>query len=156
MRAVLIGVGNRLRGDDGAGPAVAELARRTLPSGVCVVTCEEEPSRLIESWRSADVAVLVDALEPAGAPGAVWRFDATGRALPARSFRSSTHAFGVGETIELARALGTLPRRLIVYGIEGAVFDAGSAMTEEVVQALEGVARRIVDEIEEATCTSAR
>ena len=47
-------------------------------------------------------------------------------AFPPASFRSSTHAFGVGDAVELARALGRLPRRVVVYGVEGADFAAGA------------------------------
>ena len=42
-----------------------------------------------------------------------------GYAIPAHRFRSYTHTTGISETVELARALDQLPRRLIVFGIEG-------------------------------------
>ena len=45
--------------------------------------------------------------------------DARTSRLPMGQFRCSTHALGVAEAIELARALDRLPRKLIVFGIEG-------------------------------------
>ena len=45
--------------------------------------------------------------------------------LPAELFRASTHHFGLAEAVELARAVGQLPERLVVFGIEGASFGRG-------------------------------
>jgi hydrogenase maturation protease len=50
--------------------------------------------------------------------------------------RCSTHALGVAEAIELARALGRLPARLEVYAIEGARFTAGAGLSPAVEQAV--------------------
>ena len=50
--------------------------------------------------------------------------------------RGSTHALGVAEAIELGRALGRLPRRLLVFGIEGGSFDAGAGLSPEVERAV--------------------
>jgi len=156
MRTVLVGVGNELRGDDAVGLRLVELLRPSVPRGVGIFTCDQEPSRLIESFDGADAAVVVDALEPAGAPGAVRRLDASDAALESRSLRSSTHAFGVADTIELARALGRLPRRTVVFGVEGADFTAGFGLSVPVREALGAAAAAILHELEEMTCTSRR
>jgi hydrogenase maturation protease len=155
-RTVVIGVGNPLRGDDAAGVAVAERLRERVPPGVAVVACGEEPSRLIEAWEGAGTAVLVDAISSGGRPGTLHRFDAGEEALPARAFRSSTHAVGIAETIELARALGRLPRRVRVYGIEAGGFATGAALTPAVEAAVEALVESILADLEEAECTSAR
>ena len=144
MRIVVIGIGNALRGDDGAGVAVAERLH--------AVTCDEEPSRLIEAWEGADAAVLIDTVVSGAPPGTVHRFDASDGPIAARELRSSTHAIGLAETIELARALGRLPRRVVVYGIEGASFEAGAPLSPEVVDAVNRLAAMIE---EEELCTSA-
>ena len=143
MRTVVIGIGNALRGDDGAGGAVAERLRG--------VACDEEPSRLIEVWEGADAAILIDTVVSGASPGTLHRFDASAEPIPARALRSSTHAIGLAETIELARALGRLPARIVVYGIEGASFGAGAPLTPEVEAAVD----RLVTTIEEELCTSA-
>jgi hydrogenase maturation protease len=143
----VIGVGNAYRGDDGAGLAVAERVRGRLPAGVEVVECEQEPTRLLDAWSGADVAVVVDACASGAPAGTVQRFDASAAPLPERAFRSSTHAFGVGDAVELARALGRLPGRVVVYGIEGADFAAGAALSAAVAAAVETVAGAIADEV---------
>jgi hydrogenase maturation protease len=161
VRHVVIGVGNAFRGDDAVGLAVAERLRGRVPAGVEVVPCELEPSRLIEAWEGAASALVVDAVDSGAEPGTLTRFDASADAVPARAFRSSTHAFGVVEAIELARALGRLPRRVVIYGVEGGEFAAGAGLTPPVDAAVELVAAAVLSELEnlleeEERCTSAR
>ena len=151
MRVVVIGVGNLYRRDDGVGPAIAERLRGRRD--VEVATCEQEPSRLLDAWAGADLALVVDAVASGAEPGTVHRFDASERAVPSSVFRGSTHAFGVGEVIELARALGRLPGRVIVYGVEGAEFAAGDGLSPAVAAAVGPLAAELIDE---AGCTSAR
>jgi hydrogenase maturation protease len=150
----VIGVGNAYRGDDGAGLAAIESVRGRVPDGVRVLTCEDEPTRLIDEWGDAGAALVVDAVSSGAPPGTVHRFDASEDPVPARTFHSSTHAFGLGEAIELARALGRLPRRVVVYGLEGRAFSAGTELSAEVAAAAERVARQLLAELEGAECTS--
>jgi hydrogenase maturation protease len=147
-RRVVIGVGNAYRGDDAVGLAVAERVRDAVPKDVVVLECEQEPTRLVDAWDGADVAVVVDACAGDDAPGTVHRFDAGDGPLPARVFRSSTHAFGVGDAVELSRALGRLPARLVVYGIGGASFVAGAGLSDPVESALDGVVEAIARDLE--------
>lgn len=152
-RTVVIGVGNSFRGDDAAGREVARRLRDRVSDEVEVVVCELEPTRLIDAWDGADTALVVDAVASGSEPGTVHRFDATTEALPSREFRSSTHALGIGETIELARAIGKLPARIVVLGIEGETFGSGTDLSNA---AQEGVERAVEVVLEEAGCTSAR
>jgi hydrogenase maturation protease len=125
---MVIGVGSRWAGDDAAGLAVARrVGGREL---------EGDPTALLDAWADADDVVVVDAAASDAPPGTIRRFDARTGPLPARLLRTSTHAFGVPDAIELARALGRLPARLEVYAIEGARFTAGAALSPEVEQAV--------------------
>jgi hydrogenase maturation protease len=155
-RTVVIGVGNRLRGDDGAGVAVAQRLRDRVPPGIEVVSCDEEPSRLMDAWEGADSAVLVDTVSSGAPAGTLHRFEAGDEAIPAHTFRSSTHAIGIAETIELARALGRLPRRVRVYGIEAGGFTTGAELTSAVEAAVVSLVAAVLRELEEERCTSAR
>jgi hydrogenase maturation protease len=122
----VIGVGNPWRRDDGAGPAVA----RALGG-----TSTDDPSRLLDLWAGAERVVVVDAAASGAPAGTVHRFDGQ-RPLPA-GVGSSTHAFGVADAIELARALDRLPPRLTVYAIEGADFGSGPGLSPGVARAAE-------------------
>jgi hydrogenase maturation protease len=149
---VLIGVGNALRSDDGAGVAVATRVSRE-ECGIDVVICEQEPTRLLDAWADADVALVVDAVSSGAPPGTVHRFEASEQPVPASVFRGSTHAFGVADVIELGRTLGRLPRCVRVFGIEGETFAAGEHLSPAVASAVERLAAELT---EEARCTSRR
>jgi hydrogenase maturation protease len=110
-----------------------------------VLEHEGEPVALVEVWSDAQEAVIVDAVSSGAAPGTIHRLDARRQRLPAALFRGSTHAFSLAEAIELARALERLPGRLLVYGIEGESFAAGSGLSPTVEQAV----AEIVDELSE-------
>jgi len=160
VKAVVIGVGNPFRGDDGAGLAVLERLEGRVPGGVELVACEHEPSGMMDAWHGAEAVLIVDAVSSGAAPGALHRFDASAEPLPAHAFRASTHAFAVDETIELARALDRLPRRVLVYGVEGGDFEAGEELTPAVEAAVERTAAAVLSDLanlakEERPCTSA-
>jgi hydrogenase maturation protease len=140
---IVIGVGNAWRGDDGAGLAVARRLRELAQSDVEVREVEGEATALMDAWSGDDRVVVVDAAQSGAVPGTVRHFDARTAPLPARFLRSSTHAFGVADAIELARALGRLPAALEVYAIEGAVFAAGDRLTPSVERAAEDLAAQL-------------
>jgi hydrogenase maturation protease len=60
--------------------------------------------------------------------------------------RSSTHSFGVAEAVELARALGRPPARVVVFGIEGRDFTPGEGLSPDVGAAVDEVVRRVAEE----------
>jgi hydrogenase maturation protease len=140
---LVIGLGNSWRGDDGAGPAVARSLRDEVAARVHVY--EGEPVGLIDDWTSADAVIVVDAVSSGAPPGTIHRLDALSEPIPAALSQGSTHAFGLAETIELARALDRLPDRLTVYGIEGERFGAGDQLSAPVRGAVEAVRRELCE-----------
>jgi hydrogenase maturation protease len=148
--AVVIGVGNEFRGSDAAGLIVAgRLAERPGLQAV-VVRWEADPAGLLEAWDNADLAIVVDSAVSGAEPGTVKRFDASAVPLPARlRLGMTTHALGVAEAIELARALDRLPRRLVVYCIEGSSFATGAALDPSVERAIDETVERIVGDLEQ-------
>jgi hydrogenase maturation protease len=64
-------------------------------------------------------------------------------------FRHSTHAFDIAGAIELARALNQLPPRVVVFGIEGANFEAGTELSGEVQAALPALVARVIQQIQD-------
>jgi hydrogenase maturation protease len=131
-----------MRGDDAAGPELARAVAAT-GTGIEAIEHEREPSDLIELWRGWDDVVVVDAV--AGPrPGRIHRFEVGSDPLPAQfGSRASTHALGLAEIVELGRALGRLPPRLAVIGIEGDRFTAGEPLSPPV----EVSVRRLAAEI---------
>ncbi len=145
---VVVGVGNPGRGDDGVGPAVARALQGRVGPGVRVVARGGEPAGLVALLEAAEAVALVDAVRGEGPAGRVWRFEAGAGPLPARLFgRTSTHAMGLAEAVELARALGALPGRVVVFGVEGQGFGVGEGLSPAVAAAVPEVAARVLDEL---------
>jgi hydrogenase maturation protease len=142
---VVIGIGNEMRGDDAAGLHAARRLRALVTGErVRVLEHEGETLGLLERLRGARAAVLVDAIRSGAPAGTIHRLDAAAGPIP-QSLRgsSSTHAVGLAEALELARALGELPEQVLLYGIEGRSFEAGIGLSGEVLAALPA----LVDEL---------
>ena len=112
MRALILGLGNPLRGDDAVGLRVADELRRSPPPGVEVDVDTGGGLRVMERLVGYDSVVLVDAFVGGGTPGTVVRLDA--EALPTQHTASS-HDVTLGTALALARAMGlAVPRRVPV------------------------------------------
>jgi hydrogenase maturation protease len=141
---LIVGIGNELRGDDAAGLEVArELAGGDLPSGVLVRELEGEALGLLELWDGIDAVILVDTVRAGAGAGTVHRVDAGAGPLPERLSRTSSHTISVSEAIELARSLGRLPPEVIVFGIEGSRFQAGSSPQDAVRRASDALVEAV-------------
>jgi hydrogenase maturation protease len=82
---------------------------------------------------------VIDAVRSGAPAGTIHRLDVGSEPAPAAPRLGSTHAVGLAEAVELGRALGRLPARLELYGIEGARFDAGAELTPAVERAVEAL-----------------
>lgn len=147
-RIMVVGLGNPDRGDDGIGAVLARRLAERLPEEVTVLLRSGDLLALIEDWKGFDVVICIDAAAPMGRPGRIHRIDLTEDELPRGVAPTSSHAFGFGETVDLARALHSAPPRIIVYAIEGSCFDAGAAMTPEVAAAAAEATDRVAAEID--------
>ena len=140
MSRLLIGLGNRMRGDDAAGPEVARLAAEINPRIEALVH-EREPSDLLDLWEGKEEVIVVDAIE-GPRPGRLHTFDPASGPLPSVfATTASTHVFGLPELVELGRELGRLPAELTVIGIEADDFTLGAPIGAAVRAAVEELAR---------------
>ncbi|WP_374575567.1 hydrogenase maturation protease [Phenylobacterium sp.] len=144
---LVLGIGNPDRGDDGVGRMAARLLAADAPAHVEVAESGGEATDILEHLEDAASAILIDACATGGAAGTVHRFDVSVEGLPSGVFGVSTHGFGLHEAIELGRALGCLPRRCVVYAIEGERFETGAPLSEAVAAAAEEVALRVRAEL---------
>jgi hydrogenase maturation protease len=152
-RSVVIGIGNPERGDDAAGRLVARRLRGKLPADVAIAEHDGESTALLALLDGADTAILIDACVSGAPAGTVRRFDASASPLPEAKFSVSTHGLGLAEAIELARALRALPRRCIVYTIEGRAFDPGAPLSPAVAAAVGETSERVRAEFALAEAT---
>lgn len=160
-RIVVVGVGNEFRRDDGVGWAVVarleeRAAVRPLPSGTQLSVNDGDPARLIGLWEKAELAVVVDAAHAhPGHPGRVHRLELDKHEMW-QPGGGGTHGLGLGEAVELSRALGRMPGHLVVYAVEGADTSLGTGLTDVVADAVEPLAERIEEDIVRYRATAAR
>lgn len=135
---VVIGVGNPYRRDDGVGTAVIELLRVAgLPEGVRLECSLGDTAELIQLWEDADLAIVVDAARPSTPrPGILHH-------------TVSSHHLPMGEAIELARALGRMPRRLELFAIEVADTGHGEGLSPPVHLGAQRAAHAIATEVKD-------
>ena len=145
MRAAAC-LGSRFRGDDAVGPLIADRLRA---AGATVLDCDDEPTRLLDAWAGLELVVIVDAVSSGAVAGTVHRVDPGDGPLPGDLGLASTHAFSISDALELGRAVGRVPQRVIVIGVEGAAFGMGDPITAEVEAALDGVAESVLAELKD-------
>jgi hydrogenase maturation protease len=144
---LVVGIGNPGRGDDAAGRIAAARLRARATTGLRIAESDGEATALIALMDEADEVVLIDALVSDGEPGTIARIDVGTSSLPTGRFGLSSHGFGLAEAIELARALGQLPRRCVIYAIEGRSFDHGDPLSGEVDAAVDEVVAQILKSV---------
>jgi len=137
MTRLVIGVGHPYRGDDAAGLEVAQRVKTAVCRQSITGTFE-----LLDLWEPEDDVIVVDATRSEADPGTIVRIDAAAEPLPEGTF-ASTHAVGISETIELARALGRMPHRLEIYGIEASDVTMGAPLSGAVARAVDAVVEEI-------------
>lgn len=133
----VVGVGNRLRGDDAAGSLVIErLAGR---GDRCLIDAEQTPEnylvRLLDS--APDVVLFVDAAELGAAPGTLRLVGPADLAPRA----DSTHAPSLRLTAEILAAHGIAS---LLLGIQPARTVPGTELTSAVAAAVDEAAAAIV------------
>lgn len=140
-RTVVVAVGGP-HGDDAVGHLVADR----LGDAAVVRVAGGDPAALLEAWTGAQLAVVVDAVRSGAPPGTLHRLDGH-VAAGARSAAWSSHGPGVGAAIALADALGRLPARIVVIGIEIADITPGAPVSAAVRAAVPRAAHAIRGEL---------
>ncbi|MBP1821001.1 hydrogenase maturation protease [Mycobacterium sp. OAE908] len=145
--ALIIGVGNEFRRDDGVGLAVATaISERALP-GVRVMMAIGEPGSILDAWTGVPFAIAVDAaMCNGGAPGTIRRWTPD---EDAETVIVSSHALGFPQTYALGRAVGQIPDKLVVFTVDVDDVGHGVGLTAAVANAVPVVAEAIVSELRE-------
>ncbi len=155
MEALVLGLGNPLRRDDGVGPRlVAELASRGLPEGVSALdggTAGLGLLSMIEGWRRV---VVIDAADVSREPGEFVRFrpeevHLAGAAAGSRAGSRrpvSLHNLGLAELLALSRRLGRTVPEIVVYGVQPADVGWGEGLSQVVEAAVPRLADAVLRE----------
>lgn len=148
VKALVLGIGNLLIGDEGVGcTTVSELSRRyTLPASVECVDGGTAGFELLSMIDNKDQVILIDALRNDMAPGTVVMVE--GEHVP-KAFlaRTTPHQLGICDVLAAAQLCDTMPKHLTLFGIEPKQLDVGIGLSPEVEVGMEKTIRAVVDQL---------
>ena len=142
---LVIAVGNAYRSDDGVGLELAAAVRALGLPQLTVVEALGDVA-IIDAWAEHDAVILLDAVQSGAAPGTVIRRDVVEEPLPREWFHLSSHQIGIADAVEIARAMGTLPARVVFIGIEGEHFETGVGLSPAVASSIDRAAALVREE----------
>ena len=143
---LVLGIGQSLRGDDGAGLAAVKhwqslFPARPLDPDLRAGSLELPGLALLDFLAGIDQALLVDAVRSGAASGTLhWLGEANLSGFCLGS--GSAHGWGVAETLALGRQLHPekMPSQLTVLGIEAGELDLGEGLSPEVASVMDEAA----------------
>lgn len=117
-RIVVLGLGNVLCGDDGAGVAAVESFRQLydVPPHVEILDGGTLGLTLLSRLEGARAVILLDALRTDDPPGTFVRLEGE-RVEPAVRQRLTVHQVGVADLLDALRLLDDWPETLVLLGV---------------------------------------
>ncbi len=149
---LVLGVGNILLGDDGAGVYLVTRMQQLGAGGSGTVELLEGGTRglaLLGDIAGRSGLVLLDAAALGAAPGTV-HVRRDGEVLGLSHRGCTAHEGNAGELLAAARLLGELPPRLILVGIEPLLLETGIGLSEPVRRAIPAALEAARQAVEEA------
>lgn len=147
---LVVGVGNRSRGDDAVGPAVIDrliACGAGVDPGLETLTVDGDLTKLVLAWSSDRDVVVVDALISGREPGTIVELDGMSndqQKVAVTTSLSSSHGFGLAEAVALAERLQRLPRSLTILAVEAQQFEPMTEMSPAVATTVDSVVERIL------------
>lgn len=148
---LVLGVGNPILGDDGAGIAVAkELAKSEIAAAVDVKEAENIGLDILNTIDGYDMVIIVDAIVAKKERiGRIIRIDDPEHAIMT-AHSSSLHDVNFASAIKAGRKLGIKIPKIVVYGIvveQEKMEEFKEGLSPEVEKAVKTVAKTILKEI---------
>lgn len=145
---LVLGLGNMLCEDDGAGVAAvnALVAGYVVPDGVRVIDGGTMGMSLLPWIRSARKLIIVDAIASDSPPGTLVRLEGKDVAHAA-AHRMSVHQVGVLDLLDSNRLMGDGPDEIILCGVVPEAMGLTVDLTPAVQAALPGLVERVVEEM---------
>lgn len=145
-RVMVLGLGNSLLGDDGAGVHVVQRlqADPSFPSEVLLIDGGTLSFTLLELVESIGSLIVVDAMEFGADPGTVrWFFDAEVDQFLSAPTQRSVHDANLGDLMRMCALRGVLPERRVLIGIQPQVIEWNEMPSEPVSAGIDIACNRI-------------
>ena len=149
MNLLVVGLGNILLQDEGAGVRLVErLAERfEIPNEVELLDGGTSGMELIHTIADRDALIVCDAIHSDSPPGTIMRIP--GEELPAL-FRTklSPHQLGLADVLATLTLLDRVPPSIVLIGIVPQSLDLGTELSPRIESALEEALALLATEIE--------
>ncbi|MCF8179694.1 MAG: HyaD/HybD family hydrogenase maturation endopeptidase [Sulfuritalea sp.] len=149
MRAVVLGIGNTILTDEAAGVRAVEALERgwKLPDNVMAIDGGTSGMEMIEELSDLDFLIVLDVVKTGAAPGTVVKI--AGDEIPV-FFRNklSPHQIGLPDVLASLELLDTLPKEIVVLGVELISLELGMVMTPTVAEKVPVLAAMAAAELE--------
>lgn len=146
LNVLVLGLGNILLSDEGAGvKAVEELQRRyNCSDAVEIIDGGTMGLELLPYLEKRSHALIIDAVKTGKDPGAIVRIED-----PPAFFSSKTspHQIGLADVMGIAAITGNLPRNITLFGIEPKQLSTGLNLSTEVARNLSRLVDMVVAEL---------
>ncbi len=144
---VVLGIGNNLLTDEGAGVHVLGYLQQhhaDLP-GVTYLDGGTLSFTLAEPIARCNGLIVVDAARLDEPPGSIRLFEDEAMDLYLQGKRGSVHEVSLGDLLDMARLTGDLPERRCLLGIQPQSLEWGDSPTPAVSQVIPEAARQILE-----------
>lgn len=147
-RVLVLGLGNVLCGDDGAGVVVVHRlhAQYEIPDDIQVLDGGTLGMSLLSLVSDTDDLILVDAVR-ADAPAGTLVVVEGDDVVPTVTERLSPHQVGVADLLAAAQFVDRYPSRVVVLGVVPETIELGLARTSAVEASLPALLERVVEEL---------
>lgn len=148
MRAVVLGIGNIILSDEGAGVRAVEALERgwKLPENVLAIDGGTSGMEMIEDLSNLDFLIILDVVKTGAAPGTVVRI--AGDEIPV-FFRKklSPHQIALPDVLASLELLDAMPKEIVVLGVEFISLELGMEMTPTVAEKVPVLAAMAAEEL---------
>ena len=145
---VILGLGNLVHTDDGAGVHAIErlILDPRVPGSVRLIDGGTLGLGLISHLSGVERLLVIDAVDAGEVPGTVMRFE--GEALKGLPGKASVHQLGFADLMVALELLGDRPRQVVLLGIQPESTEWGAELTPCIEAALSKVVNLAIAEVE--------
>jgi hydrogenase maturation protease len=148
LKTLILGLGNLVHADDGAGIHAVERLRTDprVPPDVVIVDGGTQGLSLLPHISGFERLLVIDAVDAGEPPGTLLRLE--GRALADMPGRSSVHQLGFSDLMVAMKLLGDLPAEVIVFGVQPLSTEWSVELSPSVESALGPLIDSVVAQLE--------
>lgn len=146
-KTVVLGLGNILHADDGAGPeAIRRLrADSRVPAAVALVEGGTLGLELLPYVWDCERLIVIDGVDVGEAPGTVVRM--SGEELNSLPGKSSVHQLGVSDLLVALRMMAQRQPAVVLLGVQPATTDWGTELSPPAAAAMDSLIEAAIAEL---------